>query len=70
MKDRYLNLARELKKLWKVSVVSIVIGAFGTVTEVLLKCLEDLEGGGRVKTIQTTALLKTARIPRRDLENL
>ena len=27
--------------------------------------LEDLEVGGRVETIQTTALLKTARILRR-----
>ena len=50
------------------SIVPIVIGAFGTVTEVLLKGLEDLEVGGRVETIQTTALLKTARILRRVLE--
>ena len=46
-KDKYFDLARELKKLWniKVSVVPIVIGAFGTVTEGLLKGLEDLEVG-------------------------
>ena len=70
-KDRYLNLARELKKLWnmKVSIVPIVTGAFGTVTEGVLKGLEDLEVGGRVETIQTTALLKTTRIQRRVLEN-
>ena len=57
-------------KLWnmKVPIVPIVIGAFGTVTEGLLKGLEDLEVGGRVKTIQTTALLKIARILRRILE--
>ena len=37
-KDRYLDLARELKKLWnmKVTIISIVIGAFGTITEGLL----------------------------------
>ena len=66
-KDKYLDLARELKKLWnmKVTIVPIVIGAFGTVTKGLLKGLEDLEVGGRVETIQTTALLKTARILRR-----
>ena len=47
-KDEYLDFARELKKLWnmKVSVVPIVIGAFGTVTEKLLKGLEDSEVGG------------------------
>ncbi len=69
-KDKYLNLARELKKLWnmKVSIVPIVTGACGTVTEGLLKGLEDLEVGGRMETIQTTALLKTARILRRVLE--
>ena len=52
----------------KMSVVPIVIGAFGTVTEGLLKGLEDLEVGRRVETIQMTALLKTARILRRVLE--
>ena len=44
----------------------IVIGAFGTVTKGLLKSLEDLSD--RVKTIQTTALLRTARILRTVLE--
>ena len=50
------------------TIVPIVIGAFDTVTKGLLKGLEDLEVGGRVETIQMTALLKTARIPRRVLE--
>ena len=45
-----------------------VIGGFSTVTKGLLKDLEDLKFGGRVETIQTTALLKTTRIPRRVLE--
>ena len=39
-----------------------------TVTKGLFKGLEDLEVGGRVDTIQMTALLKTARILRRVLE--
>ena len=69
-KDKYFNLARELKKIWntKVTIMPIVIGAFGTVTKGLLKGLEDLEVGGWVETIQTTALLRTARILRRVLE--
>ena len=47
-KDKYLNLARELKKLWnvKMTIIPIVIGAFGIVTKGLIKGLEDLEGGG------------------------
>ena len=52
----------------KVTIIPNVIGAFGTVTKGLLKGLEDLEVGERVETIQTTVLLKTARILRRILE--
>ena len=52
-KDRYLDLARELKKQWnmKVTIIPIAIGAFGSVTKGLLKGLEDLEVAGRVETI-------------------
>ena len=69
-RDKYLDLARELKKLWnmKVTIIPIVIGAFAMVTKGLLKGLEDLEIGGRVETTQTTALLKTAKILQRVLE--
>ena len=52
----------------KVTITTIVIAVFGTVTKGLLKGLEDLEVGGRVETIQTTALLKTTRILRSILE--
>ena len=48
----------------KVTIVLIVIGTLGTITKGLLKGLDDLEVGGRVETIQTTALLRTVRIPR------
>ena len=70
-KDKYLNLVIELKKLSniKVTIVPIVIGALGTITKRLLKGMEDLEVCGRVETIQTTALLRTARILRRVLES-
>ena len=42
-KDKYLDLAKELKKLWnmKMTIIPIVIGAFGTVTKGLLKRLGD-----------------------------
>ena len=52
----------------KVTIIPIVIGAFGTVTKRLIKGLVDLEVGRLVETIQTTTLLKTARILRRVLE--
>ena len=69
-KDKYLDFAREIIKLWnmKVTIVPIVIGALGTVTKGLLKGLEDLEIGGWVVTIQMTALVRKARILRRVLE--
>ena len=47
-KDKYLDLAREWKKLWnmKVTIVPIVIGALCTITKGLLKGLENLEVDG------------------------
>ena len=51
----------------KVTVILIVIGAFGTVTQGLVKKLEELEIRTRLEIIQTTALLRTARILRRVL---
>ena len=69
-KNTYLDLARKLKKLWnmQVTIIPIIIGAFGTVTKGFLKGLEDLMVGGRVETIQTTVLMRTARILRRVLK--
>ena len=46
----------------------MAIGAFGTVTKWLLKGLEGLLVDGQVVTIQTTELLRTARILGRVLE--
>ena len=69
-KNEYLNLARKLKKPknMNVTIIPIVIGALGTVTERLIKGLEDFEIRGRVETIQTTTLLRSARILRRVLD--
>ena len=69
-RDEYLDLARELNKLWniKVKVILIVIGALGTTPKGLVKELEELEIEGRAEAIQTTALLRLARILRRFME--
>ena len=65
-KDKYLDLARELKKkkLWntKVTVIAIVIGALGSFTKRLVQGLEDLEIKGWVETMPLTALLRSSRI--------
>ena len=52
-KDKYLDLARELKKLCniKLTITPTVIGAFGTVSKELLMGLENLEVGWQVETI-------------------
>ena len=54
----------------KVTIIPIVIGALGTITKGLKQGQEDLEITGRVETIQTTVLLRSARILRRALEIL
>ena len=48
--DKYMDLARELKRLWnmKVKVIPIVVGALGTVPKSLEKRLEIR---GRIETI-------------------
>ena len=69
-RDKYLDLARELKKLWnkKMMVIPIITGALGMVPKGLVRGLKDLEIGGRAETIPTTELLRSARILRRVLE--
>ena len=64
-RDEYLDLVRQLKKLWnmKTTVISIVIGAKG-----LKQGQEDLEIRGRVDSIQTSALLRSTTLLRRVLD--
>ena len=52
----------------KVTFIPFVIDAIGTITEGLVQGQEDVEIRGRVETIQTTALLRSARILRRVIE--
>ena len=70
-RDKYLDLAGELKKLWimKLTIIPMVIGALGTVTKGLVQVLEDIEITGREETIKTTVFFFiSARILRRVLE--
>ena len=65
-----IGLNRELKKFcdMKVTVIPIVIGVFRTIHKRFVRKLAELEIGGRAKTIQTAALLRSARILRSGLE--
>ena len=52
-RDKYLDLAKELKKLWnmKVAIILIAVSALGATTKGLVQGLEDLEILGRVDTL-------------------
>ena len=68
--EKYLDLARKVKKLliMMVSGILIIADALGMGHKGLEKRLSKLNISRRIETIQTTALLKLARILRRVLE--
>ena len=69
--DKFLDFAREQKKKqWniRVTVISNVVGALGTVPSGFEKRLEKREIRRKIETVQTTAFSRSARILRRVLE--
>ena len=70
MIDKYLDLSRKLKNLWNISltVILLVVGALETVPKGLKKKPKEFKIKERIKIIQTTAVLRLARILRRVLE--
>ena len=71
-KDKYIDLASELTKLWnrKVTIIPTLIDALDTVTKGLIKGRDDMEIKEREEIIQSTALLRSARILRKFLGDL
>ena len=70
--EKYQDLKRELKRLWKlkkVDVVPVAIGALGSVTKGFEKWIEKLGIHCSLGVLQKTALLGTARILRKVLES-
>ena len=67
--DKYLDLARKLKKLWnvKVTFIPVIVGVLGTVDKNLKKRLCELKMKRRIEILQTTTLLKSVTILRRVL---
>ena len=61
-RNKYLDVTRELRKLWDMKVIAIVYEALGMVTKGLIRGLKELEIERRMKTTQTTVLLRLARI--------
>ena len=69
-KDKYLDLAREQKKLWnmRVMVMPVVVSELRMLPKSLEKELEKLKISVRIETFQTSVLIKSARILRRVLK--
>ena len=68
--EKYQMLKDEISRLWgmrSVTVIPVVIGALGLLSERSKKHLEKLQGNIRIEIIQKTALLGTARILRKVL---
>ena len=65
-KEKYFELAKELRKLWnmKLTVIPVIIGALRTVPKGMERRLKELEIGERIDTIQHTALLRSGGILR------
>ena len=63
--NKYFNFAWELKH---VRMLADLVGEFRKVLKNLIKEFEELKIMGKFESIQTTVLLKMARIPRRVLE--
>ena len=69
--EKYQNLKREIRRLWKlknVEIVPVVIGALGSVSTEFDRWMGKLGITCNVGVIQKTALLGTARILRKVLE--
>ena len=70
--EKYQELAREIKRLWKlhsVTVVPVIIGALGTISKAHLSYLATLNVHLSFETIQKSAILGSATILRKVLES-
>ena len=68
--EKYLNLARELKKMWntKVTVVLFVVAALGTPAKALEKRLKTIGIETKLTELQKTVLIQISGIFRKVLE--
>ena len=70
--EKYQDLKKEIRKLWsirRVKVVLVVVGALGAVTKRLNTWLDKLGISMNTGLLQKTALLEAARILRKVLES-
>ena len=69
--EKYRDLKREVAAMWgmtEVIVIPIVVGALGTMSKELDKCMEKIGITLNMENVQNTATLGTARILRKVLD--
>jgi len=66
---KYKDLTIEIQRMWnvKTKVITVIIGATGTVSESFRKYVSNIPGKHEVKELQKTAILGTAHILRKVL---
>jgi len=66
---KYKDLTIEIERMWnvKTKVISIIIGATGTISKSFRKYVSNIPGKHEVKELQKTAILGTAHIIRKVL---
>ena len=66
----YVDLKRELKKIWDMpmKVIPVVVGALGTTPKKLKQCLSDIGIKTRIVELQKTTILYSAWILQNFLE--
>jgi len=66
---KYKNLTIEVQRMWnvKTKVISVIIGATGTISKSFRKYVSNIPGNLEVKELQKTAILGTAHILRKVL---
>ena len=66
---KYKGLTIEIQRMWKVKtrVISVIIGATGTISKSFRKYVNNIPGNHEVKELQKTAILGTAHTLRKVL---
>ena len=66
---KYKELTIEIQRMWylKTKVISVIIGATGTISKSFRKYVSNIPGKHEVKELQKTAILGTAHILRKVL---
>ena len=66
---KFKDLTIEIQRTWKVKtrVITVIIGATGTISKSFRKYISNIPGNHEVKELQKTAILGTANILRKVL---